>query len=203
MEKMLYLPVEKKRGSIMNINLQTGLLNEAFFHPSPYCNLRPGGPSDIDLLIVHGISLPPGQFGTGDVIKFFCGQLEVDKHPYFETIQHLKVTAHLLIERDGTLLQFVPFHQRAWHAGVSEFAGRSGCNDFSIGVELEGTDDTPYTPVQYQRLAEVVAALQIAYPAITRSRIVGHCDVAPGRKTDPGPHFDWASLDCLLTTDSA
>jgi AmpD protein len=185
----------------MKIDLKTGLLDEATYAPSPNCNTRPD--DTIDMIVVHGISLPPAQFGSKDVENFFCGTLDFTAHPYFDTIKHLKVASHLLIDRQGVITQFVPFHHRAWHAGISSFQGRNECNDFSIGIELEGTDDIPYEKIQYQRLAEVIIALRSVYPAITRERIVGHSDIAPGRKTDPGDVFDWLSLDCLLTAESA
>jgi AmpD protein len=147
---------------------------------------------------VHGISLPPGEFGGGHIAELFTNRLDPGAHPYFAEIAHLRVSAHLLIRRDGELLQFVPFHQRAWHAGVSSFEGRNACNDFSVGIELEGVDDLPYEPVQLERLAAVIRALSRAYPAIRPDRVVGHSDVAPGRKTDPGPAFDWRRLHALL-----
>ena len=129
------------------------------------------------------------------VAKFFCGELETSLHPYFESIAHLRVSAHLFIDRAGRLTQFVPFHLRAWHAGESSFAGRSRCNDFSIGIELEGTDDLAYESAQYEQLVQVIEQLMIQYPLITRERIVGHSDIAPGRKKDPGAYFDWSYLE--------
>ena len=164
---------------------------------SPHCDDRPEN-TEIDMIVVHGISLPPVQFGHDYIEKFFTGKLDYSLHPYFETIKQLKVSSHLLIKRDGEIIQFVPFAKRAWHAGESFFQGRSRCNDFSIGIELEGTDELPYEKIQYEKLAEVIKTLQIAYPGITRERIVGHSDIAPGRKTDPGHSFDWHYLDCLL-----
>lgn len=181
----------------MKIDQNTGLLSDVRYFSSEYCDTRPDN-VQIDLLVVHGISLPPGQFGTGAVDKFFCGQLNYGEHPYYETIKELRVSAHLFIDRKGVVTQFVPLLKRAWHAGVSHFQGRERCNDFSIGIELEGTDDLPYEPIQYARLAEVIRLLQDVYPAITRERIVGHSDIAPGRKQDPGPFFSWATLDKLL-----
>lgn len=175
----------------------TGLLAAAEYLPSPNRDARPPG-SAIDLVVVHGISLPPGEFGGGHIAALFTNRLDPGAHPYFAEIAHLRVSAHLLIRRDGELLQFVPFHQRAWHAGVSSFEGRSACNDFSVGIELEGVDDLPYEPVQLERLAAVIRALGRAYPAIRPDRVVGHSDVAPGRKTDPGPAFDWRRLHALL-----
>lgn len=148
----------------------------------------------IDMIVIHGISLPPGQFGGSAVEAFFAGKLDVSQHPYFETISGLRVSSHLFIRRTGEIIQFVPFHQRAWHAGESFYQGKSRCNDFSVGIELEGTDDVPYEQAQYQQLWSVIDVLQQAYPAISSDRIVGHSDIAPGRKTDPGPVFDWDYL---------
>jgi AmpD protein len=181
----------------MKIDLSSHLLTNVRQLASPYCNERPAG-MPIDTVIVHGISLPPGEFGTGIVEKFFCGELPYSDELYYEPIKEMRVTAHLLISRLGKITQFVPFDRRAYHAGESQLNGRINCNDFSIGIELEGTDVVPYTDIQYEVLVEVLNMLQVAYPAITRSRIVGHSDVAPGRKTDPGPSFDWKRLDCLL-----
>jgi N-acetyl-anhydromuramoyl-L-alanine amidase len=181
----------------MKIDLNSHLLTNVRQLVSPNCNERPEG-TTVDTVIIHGISLPPGEFGTGVVEKFFCGELPFSDELYYEPIKDLRVTAHLLISRLGKITQFVPFDRRAWHAGVSLFDGRTNCNDFSIGVELEGTDIVPYTDIQYEQLGLVLNALQQAYPAITRARIIGHSDVAPGRKTDPGESFDWKRLDCLL-----
>ncbi|MDH4583636.1 1,6-anhydro-N-acetylmuramyl-L-alanine amidase AmpD [Pseudomonas sp. BN415] len=160
--------------------------------PSPNFNNRPQG--EVSLLVIHNISLPPAQFGTGKVQAFFQNRLDPDEHPYFEGIRDLRVSAHFLIERNGAVTQFVSCNERAWHAGVSLFEGRENCNDFSLGVELEGTDDLPFTEPQYAALIALVEQLRIAYPAITLERICGHSDIAPGRKTDPGPAFDWARL---------
>ena len=165
--------------------------------PSPNADERPPG-VEPELVVVHGISLPPGRFGSGRVHRLFLNVLDWDEHPYFKQIEGLKVSAHVLVERDGGLVQFVPFRRRAWHAGASAFAGRARCNDFSVGIELEGTDDLPYEPVQYRRLAALVGALARRWPRIGPQRVVGHCHVAPGRKTDPGPSFDWALLRRLL-----
>lgn len=169
---------------------QDGWLTDARACPSPHCNARPAG-ENISLLVIHNISLPPGQFGGGFVQPFFAGQLDPDQHPYFALIASMRVSAHFLIERDGSLFQFVSCLDRAWHAGASRFGGRADCNDYSIGVELEGADTTPYTPAQYATLIDLTRALQEAYPAITPHRITGHEFIAPGRKTDPGPAFDW------------
>ncbi|MCP4471749.1 MAG: 1,6-anhydro-N-acetylmuramyl-L-alanine amidase AmpD [Gammaproteobacteria bacterium] len=160
---------------------------------SPNFDARPGG-AQIKLIVVHGISLPPGEYGGGHIQKFFCNRLDVGAHPYFETICSMKVSAHCLIERSGKLLQFVSFLDRAWHAGESEWCGESACNNFSIGIELEGCDDQAYTEAQYLSLAELVASLRVNYPRIEADSVTGHSDIAPGRKTDPGPVFDWAKL---------
>ncbi|MEQ1440670.1 1,6-anhydro-N-acetylmuramyl-L-alanine amidase AmpD [Fontimonas sp. SYSU GA230001] len=165
--------------------------------PSPNCDARPDA-DDISLLVIHGISLPPGRFGGPWIEALFTNRLDAAADPYFAGIAALRVSAHLLIRRDGAVVQFVPFVRRAWHAGVSSFDGRERCNDFSIGIELEGTDERPYTARQYRRLARVIGVLRRHYPRITPQRVVGHSDIAPGRKTDPGPAFDWARLRSLL-----
>ena len=156
----------------------------------------------IDLLIIHNISLPPGKFGTGCIDDLFCNRLDADYHPYFREIADLQVSSHLLIDRNGTVTQYVPFDKKAWHAGESSFHGRSSCNDFSIGIELEGTDHEPFLPSQYETLVEVTNLLLIEYPHLNLERIVGHCDVAPGRKTDPGPFFDWERYKGALETQN-
>ncbi|MBT9529138.1 MAG: 1,6-anhydro-N-acetylmuramyl-L-alanine amidase AmpD [Pseudomonas sp.] len=160
--------------------------------PSAHCNERPQG--EISLLVLHNISLPPGQFGTGKVQEFFTSGLNASEHAYFAGIADMRVSAHFFIERDGQISQFVSCLQRAWHAGVSSFAGRDNCNDFSLGIELEGTDDLPYSEAQYDALVPLVQQLLAAYPALSVERICGHSDIAPGRKTDPGPAFDWPRL---------
>lgn len=165
--------------------------------PSPHQNER-ASPDDISLLVVHGISLPPGQFGGPWIDDLFLGRLDPAAHPYFAEIHQLRVSAHCLIRRDGELVQYVPFGARAWHAGVSSWEGREACNDFSIGIELEGTDELPYEEAQYLTLAGLTRAISGQYPAITPERIVGHCDIAPGRKTDPGDSFEWAHYRHLL-----
>ena len=152
----------------------------------------------IDALIVHGISLPPGEFGGPYVDQLFTNTLCADAHPYFTEIEHLRVSAHLFIDRHGAITQYVPFSRRARHAGASILHGREDCNEYSIGIELEGCDDQPYTARQYEVLAEVTRILCRQWPGICRERIVGHCDVAPGRKTDPGPAFDWEKYFSLL-----
>jgi len=164
---------------------------------SPHCDERPSGTA-VDLIVVHGISLPPGEFGGPWIDRLFAGDLPPDAHPYFREVAARRVSAHALIRRSGEIVQYVPFERRAWHAGVSQYRGRSACNDFSIGIELEGSDDTAYTDVQYGRLAVVITALLAAYPTLSRQRLVGHSDIAPGRKTDPGPTFDWKRLHGML-----
>lgn len=184
----------------MQIDTASGWLRGVRHCPSTHFNARPAG-ADISLLVIHNISLPPGQFGTGCVQQFFSGTLDRDAHPYFAEIAELRVSAHFLIERDGTVTQFVSCHDRAWHAGQSCFEGRENCNDFSLGIELEGTDDQPFADAQYASLVALTRVLQRAFPPITRARITGHEHIAPGRKTDPGPCFDWARyLDSLTDT---
>ncbi|MCW8827105.1 MAG: 1,6-anhydro-N-acetylmuramyl-L-alanine amidase AmpD [Gammaproteobacteria bacterium] len=153
----------------------------------------------LDLIVLHNISLPPQQYGADWIEKFFCNQLPATEHPYFAEICDLKVSAHLLINRSGELIQFVPLLKRAWHAGVSSYQGRERCNDFSIGIELEGSDDDPFEPVQYQMLLKVLRSLLAHYTNLQAEHIVGHSDIAPGRKTDPGPYFDWALLRNYLS----
>lgn len=167
--------------------------------PSPHHNER-ATPDDISLLVVHGISLPPGEFGGPFIDDLFMGRLDPEAHPYFAGIHQLRVSAHCLIRRDGELVQYVPFGERAWHAGVSSWQGRAACNDFSIGIELEGTDETPYTEAQYRALVGLTRTILERYPAITHEKIVGHCDIAPGRKTDPGASFQWDYYRQLLNS---
>lgn len=167
-----------------------GWLQGVTHTPSPNCDARPEGEA-ITLVVIHAISLPPGKFGGEGVIELFTNRLDPAAHPFYETIQDLRVSAHFFIRRDGELIQFVPCGLRAWHAGVSRWQGRERCNDFSLGIELEGTDDTPFTDVQYAVLNNLLALLRTAYPI---AAVVGHADIAPGRKTDPGPYFDWARL---------
>ncbi len=163
---------------------------------SPNCDLRPDGCS-VSLVVIHAISLPPRQFGSDDISRLFTNRLQAAAHPYFQQIADLRVSAHFLVRRDGSLVQFVSCLRRAWHAGVSEWKGRERCNDFSIGIELEGCDDLPFEDAQYSRLASLIGGLRKSYPI---EDIVGHSDVAPGRKTDPGPCFDWAKLQRRLST---
>lgn len=182
--------------SEMNFTLEEGWLSGARHLPSPHQNERPNG--EVSLLVVHGISLPPGEFGGPWIDDLFLGRLDPQAHPYFAEIAALQVSAHCLIRRDGEVVQYVSFDARAWHAGVSSFAGRSACNDFAVGIELEGTDSSGYTKEQYLSLAAVTRTLLDHYPQLTPERIVGHSDIAPGRKTDPGEGFDWPLYRRLL-----
>lgn len=174
----------------MQIDPVSGLIRGARFVASPNCDARPEG-SPIDILVIHSISLPPGRFGGPAIEQLFCNTLNADEDPCYREIRNLKVSAHVLIRRDGELVQFVSMRQRAWHAGLSYCEGRTRINDFSIGVELEGTDDLPFEDAQYESLSGLTRAIRRAYPAIIPGRIYGHGDIAPGRKTDPGPMFDW------------
>jgi len=164
---------------------------------SPNFDARPDN-TKIKLIVVHGISLPPGEYGGGYIQDFFCNRLDASRHEYFPDICEMKVSAHCLVERSGHIIQFVSFLNRAWHAGLSSWRGESLCNNFSIGIELEGTDDQAYSESQYQSLAELTDCLRSSYESIGRDAITGHCDIAPGRKTDPGPAFDWGRLERLL-----
>ena len=164
-----------------------GLLQGARYIPSPNCDERPGD-CPVSLLVIHNISLPPNEYGGDGVIELFTNRLDPDAHPYYQTIRDAKVSAHFFIRREGEIIQFVPCTRRAWHAGVSNWNGRERCNDFSIGIELEGSDDEAFTEAQYDALAALTRALRDAYPI---AGIAGHSDIAPGRKTDPGPYFEW------------
>jgi N-acetyl-anhydromuramoyl-L-alanine amidase len=164
-----------------------GRVDAARYLPSPNCDERPPGEA-VTLVVIHSISLPPGEFGGDGIVRLFTNELDHAAHPYYRTLTGVRVSAHFLIRRSGELLQFVPCAKRAWHAGESAWCGRSRCNDFSIGIELEGADGVPYTEPQYRVLAELTRALRSAYPI---AGIAGHCDIAPARKTDPGPSFDW------------
>jgi AmpD protein len=177
----------------MRVDVSTGLCVGVRQVLSPHFDARPSGVVP-DLVILHGISLPPGEYGGPWIARLFTGGLPADHHPFFATLAGLRVSAHLLLQRDGELVQFVSFNARAWHAGKSSWQGRDACNDYSIGIECEGTDDEPYTDAQYDALRALLPILLEAYPAITRERIVGHSNVAPGRKTDPGPAFDWSRV---------
>ncbi|MBM7061520.1 1,6-anhydro-N-acetylmuramyl-L-alanine amidase AmpD [Pseudomonas sp. UL073] len=174
----------------MQLDPRTGWCQGIRHCPSVNFNERPQG-EVVSLLVIHNISLPPAQFGTGKVQAFFQNRLDAEEHPYFASIAAMRVSAHFFIERDGAVTQFVSCLDRAWHAGVSQFDGREGCNDFSLGIELEGTDDLPFTDAQYLALSALTRQLRAAFPAISPARICGHSDVAPGRKTDPGACFDW------------
>ncbi|MBI3147397.1 MAG: 1,6-anhydro-N-acetylmuramyl-L-alanine amidase AmpD [Betaproteobacteria bacterium] len=176
-----------------------GLVPEARQIDSPNCDERPGGMA-VELLVLHNISLPPGEFGGEGIVKLFTNTLDPRAHPYYASIAHLRVAAHFLIRRDGELIQFVACTKRAWHAGVSQWQGREHCNDFSVGIELEGTDQSGYTNAQYTRLGGLTRLLARTYPI---AAVVGHSDIAPGRKTDPGPGFDWTRLDWLKRRPSS
>ena len=182
----------------MEIDLSTGLLKNAEYIPSPNCDERPEE-TPANLLIIHNISLPPNEFGGPYISQLFTNTLDEGAHPFFAEISHLRVSSHLLIRRDGSIIQYVPFHKRAWHAGVSCYEGQETCNSFSIGIELEGADDIPYETAQYEQLTEVTNTLLSNYPEMSSERITGHSDVAPGRKTDPGPAFDWKKYKQLLS----
>lgn len=184
----------------MEIDPASGRVRGARYAPSPHCDDRPGGAAP-ELIVVHGISLPPGEFGGDGVERLFAGTLDCDAHPYYARLRGLRVSAHAFIRRDGALLQFVPFRRRAWHAGESSWRGRARCNDFSVGIELEGADEVPYEAAQMRALAALIRALCAAYPSLDPARVVGHSDIAPGRRTDPGPAFDWALLRRLLGAD--
>ena len=178
----------------ISISSPVGWLSDVRQLTSPNCDSRPAG-LEPQLIVIHGISLPPGRYGGPWIDRLFTNSLPAEADPYFATIQDLRVSSHVLIARDGTLTQYVPFSMRAWHAGASSWCGREACNDFSIGIELEGTDDAPYDERQYPVLGVLIAALQRAYPALATGAIAGHSDIAPGRKTDPGPAFDWKRLE--------
>ena len=185
------------------VHAPTGLLVGVRQVLSPHRDERPAGVQP-DLIVMHNISLPPDEFGGPWIEQLFNGHLPPDKHPYFAEIQGMRVSSHVLIRRDGEVLQFVPFQERAWHAGASSYEGRSACNDFSIGIELEGADDVPYEDIAVHAGRGVIRALLVAYPgAEMRSAMVGHSDIAPGRKTDPGPAFDWPRLRAGLSIKKA
>lgn len=181
----------------MGFSLRDGRVAQAHWCPSPNCDARPAG-AEVELVVLHSISLPPGEYGGDHVAALFCNRLDPGAHPYFADIAHLRVSAHFLIGRNGRLTQFVNCEQRAWHAGASRYCGRSACNDFSVGIELEGTDTHAFTDAQYNGLAQLLGALFIAYPRLHTGNMCGHSDIAPGRKTDPGPGFDWQRLRHVL-----
>lgn len=181
----------------MIIDAGTGWLANVDRVCSPNCDARPVD-TELSLIVIHGISLPPGEFGGAWIDKLFTNCLPPQAHQYFAQIAHLRVSPHVLVRRDGRLMQFVPFTERAWHAGESSYRGRDECNDFSIGIELEGTDDLPYEDAQYAALVNLVGALRRTYPSLREAELVGHCHISPGRKTDPGPAFDWHRLKSAL-----
>ncbi|WP_370659927.1 1,6-anhydro-N-acetylmuramyl-L-alanine amidase AmpD [Gilvimarinus algae] len=183
------------------VSIERGWVSTARSCPSPNCGPRPEG-ALVSLLVIHNISLPPGHYGGGWIEQFFTNRLDPAAHPYFTEIVDLKVSSHLLVTREGELVQFVNLDDRAWHAGASCFEGVTECNDFSIGIELEGTDTEPYTDAQYRTLGEVSRAIMAQYPAVTAGRIAGHCDIAPGRKTDPGPAFDWSRYRQIINSEA-
>ena len=185
----------------MNLSTDGAWLVEARRVLSPNRDARPPG-CDISLIVVHGISLPPGEYGGAWIDDFFTNRLDASAHPYFAEIERMRVSSHLLIRRDGELVQYVPFTDRAWHAGQSSYRNRDACNDFAIGIELEGCDDQPYEDVQYRQLAAVSTLLRDRFPDIGEEDVVGHSDIAPGRKTDPGPAFDWDRLRRQLARTS-
>jgi AmpD protein len=181
---------------LARVGPRSGLLEGAAQRHSPNQDERPAD-TRIDLIVVHGISLPPGEYGGEGIDQLFSNRLRPDTHPYYREVFELRVSSHLLIRRGGETVQFVQFIRRAWHAGHSCHQGRDRCNDFSVGIELEGTDEEPYTPIQYRRLARIISALRRAYPSIPPEGVVGHCHIAPGRKSDPGPSFRWDLLQRL------
>ncbi|SFC45754.1 1,6-anhydro-N-acetylmuramyl-L-alanine amidase AmpD [Pseudoalteromonas denitrificans] len=184
-----------------NCSISNDCLNNVVFHTSPHFNERPEG-TEISLLVIHNISLPAGEFGTCYIDDLFLGQLDCEADTSFIDLKGLQVSAHCLIKRCGEVIQYVPFNKRAWHAGVSSYQGLTGCNDFSIGIELEGTDTVEYTSMQYQSLSTIAKTLIKHYPKLTKERILGHQDIAPGRKTDPGESFDWSYFNKLLNLES-
>jgi len=182
------------------LKISNGLLSTARINISPNYDER-SHENDISLIVIHNISLPPNEFGGDGIDQLFTNTLDKNEHPFYEEIHELRVSSHLLIRRDGEIVQYVPFHKRAWHAGVSRFLGRDVCNDFSIGIEIEGTDFVPFTEMQYDKLQLVIESLLKTYPSLNARRITGHEHIAPGRKTDPGPHFEWGKLSKILNVD--
>ena len=176
-----------------SISSKTGLLAGAEYRPSTHYDARPD-PEDLSLVVLHGISLPPGKFGGEAVSALFLGQLDPQAHPYYPLLAGVRVSAHLFIRRTGEIIQFVPFHHRAWHAGLSRLGSRENCNDFSIGIELEGTDTSGYADIQYNVLSAVLSVLRSTYPSLKNAPVLGHSDIAPLRKSDPGAGFNWAKL---------
>ncbi|MDH5785749.1 MAG: 1,6-anhydro-N-acetylmuramyl-L-alanine amidase AmpD [Chromatiales bacterium] len=182
---------------MLQLDRERGWLEGARVVDSPNFDQRPDNEPP-SLIVIHGISLPPGQYGGPWIDALFTNTLDPAAHPYFADICQLRVSSHLLIRRDGEVVQYVPFNKRAWHAGLSSYQGRERCNDFSIGIELEGSDNEPYEAIQYRVLAECINLLFNGYPQLSPAHITGHSDIAPGRKSDPGPHFDWQRLRQLL-----
>jgi AmpD protein len=175
----------------MRYTLEKGWIREARRVPSPNCEPRPPA-CEPELLVLHNISLPPGRYGGDCIERFFTNCLDWEEHAYYEEIRGMEVSAHLLVRRSGEVVQFVNLDERAWHAGCSSWQGRDNCNDFSVGIELEGCDDDPYTDAQYDALLALTTLLVSHYPLMAADKVVGHCDIAPGRKTDPGAAFDWS-----------
>lgn len=184
-----------------NFKIQQGQLEGALQLASPNFNQRPQD-TEIRLVVVHNISLPPSQFGGGYIQQFFQNQLDHELHPYFQTIKGMEVSAHLLVLRTGEVIQFVNLNARAWHAGRSSYLNQNECNDYSIGIELEGSDDLPFEEIQYEVLANLILTIEKAYPK-TKQHVAGHSDIAPGRKTDPGPYFNWQKLRTLIAAQRA
>jgi len=182
------------------LKIKNGLLESAITLNSPNYDDR-GDENDISLIVIHNISLPPNEFGGKGIEQLFTNSLDKSEHPFYEEIHQLRVSSHLLIRRDGEIMQFVPFHKRAWHAGVSQYLGRDVCNDFSIGIEMEGTDFEPFEEIQYEVLNNVIDALLKTYPSLKPDAITGHENIAVGRKTDPGPYFEWGKLSIELKAE--
>lgn len=194
---MFVMPKNTPVNNKTNIDTQSGLLEGARICLSPNMDDRPEK-DDISLIVIHNISLPPNEFGGNGIDQLFTNTLDKAEHPFYEEIHELRVSSHLLIRRNGETVQYVPFHKRAWHAGVSRFLGRDVCNDFSIGIEMEGTDFQPFTDIQYQVLVKTIKTLLATYPGLKADAITGHEHIAPGRKTDPGPYFKWKKLSAAL-----
>jgi len=190
------MPVMRKittKNKVQKIDLKTGLMLDARICLSPNHDER-ADENDMSLIVIHNISLPPNEFGGDGIDQLFTNQIDKNEHPFYEEIHKLRVSSHLLIRRDGEVVQYVPFHKRAWHAGVSQFLGRDVCNDFSIGIEMEGTDFEPFTDEQYDVLEQTIKVLLEIYPSLKPDAITGHEHIAAGRKTDPGPYFKWDKL---------
>jgi AmpD protein len=190
MSELLLSIMQSQQKNFPKLAIENGWLKNTEIQKSSHFEPRNAG-DIVSILVVHNISLPPGQFGGNHITDFFLGNLDPSVDPFFETIYKVRVSAHCLIRRDGQIIQYVSFDDKAWHAGVSAYKGRTHCNDFSIGIELEGTDDIPYTIEQYQQLSALTNQLMISYPEL-KGNITGHCDIAPERKTDPGPSFNWS-----------